>query len=74
MKINADFSKFACVHTVDQEWLASPMAGVDRKPLDRVGIEVARATSIVRYAPQSHFSPHIHSGGEEFIVLSPIKA
>ncbi len=72
MKINADFSKFACVHTVDQEWLASPMAGVDRKPLDRVGIEVARATSIVRYAPQSHFSPHIHSGGEEFIVLDGV--
>jgi hypothetical protein len=37
--------------------------------LDRIGDEVARATSIVRYAPASHFSPHVHDGGEEFLVL-----
>ena len=36
--------------------------------LDRIGDEVARATSIVRYAPGSHFSPHVHDGGEEFLV------
>jgi anti-sigma factor ChrR (cupin superfamily) len=72
MKINADFSKLATVHTIDQEWIASPMAGVDRKPLDRVGAEVARATSMVRYAPKSHFSPHTHSGGEEFVVLDGV--
>ena len=29
--------------------------------LDRMGEEVARATSIVRYAPQSRFSPHTQS-------------
>jgi len=40
--------------------------------LDRVGGEVARATSIVRYAPGSRFSPHVHSGGEEFIVLEGV--
>jgi anti-sigma factor ChrR (cupin superfamily) len=45
------------------------MAGVDRRMLDRVGDEVARATSIVRYAPGSHFSSHTHGGGEEFLVL-----
>lgn len=45
------------------------MPGVDRRMLDRIGGEVARATSIVRYAPQSSFSEHTHSGGEEFIVL-----
>lgn len=37
--------------------------------LDRVGDEVARATSIVRYAPNSRFSAHTHVGGEEFFVL-----
>jgi anti-sigma factor ChrR (cupin superfamily) len=37
--------------------------------LDRIGDEVARATSIVRYAPRSYFSPHVHGGGEEFLVL-----
>ena len=33
------------------------MPGVDRRMLDHIGDEVARATSIVRYAPHSHFSP-----------------
>ena len=37
--------------------------------LDRIGDEVARATSLVRYAPNSTFSPHVHGGGEEFLVL-----
>lgn len=37
--------------------------------LDRVGDEAARATSIVCYAPGSHFSPHTHGGGKEFLVL-----
>ena len=40
--------------------------------LDRVGDEVARATSIVRYAPGSSFSSHVHSGGEEFLVLDGV--
>jgi anti-sigma factor ChrR (cupin superfamily) len=48
------------------------MAGVDRRMLDRLGDEVARATSIVRYAPGSAFSPHTHTGGEEFIVLDGV--
>jgi hypothetical protein len=33
---------------------------------------VARATTIVRYAPDSHFSAHTHTGGEEFIVLEGV--
>jgi len=45
------------------------MPGVERMMLDRVGDEVARATSLVRYAPNSTFSPHVHGGGEEFFVL-----
>jgi anti-sigma factor ChrR (cupin superfamily) len=45
------------------------MPGVERMMLDRIGDEVARATSLVRYAPNSSFSPHVHSGGEEFFVL-----
>ena len=38
--------------------------------LDRVGAEKARATSLVRYAPDSHFPNHLHPGGEEILVLS----
>jgi len=72
MKIAEDFSQRVVVHSESLEWIASPMAGVERKPLDRVGGEVARATSIVRYAPNSEFSPHVHTGGEEFIVLAGV--
>ena len=69
MRINADFSARAAVHFDATDWIASPMPGVARKMLDRIGAEVARATSIVRYAPGSSFSPHVHDGGEEFLVL-----
>ena len=50
------------------------MAGVERRLLDRCGGEVARATSIVRYAPGSRFEPHNHGGGEEILVLEGIFA
>jgi anti-sigma factor ChrR (cupin superfamily) len=40
--------------------------------LDRIGGEVARATTIVRFAPNSAFSPHVHTGGEEFFVLDGV--
>lgn len=40
--------------------------------LDRIGDEVARATSIVRYSPGSSFSRHTHGGGEEYFVLDGI--
>ena len=69
MQVNSDFSKVAALKTSQIAWVKSPMPGVDRRMLDRVGEEVARATSIVRYAPESRFSAHTHSGGEEFIVL-----
>ena len=72
MRINADFSERAVVHSDTVDWLASPMPGVHRRMLDRIGDEVARATTIVRYAPGSHFSEHTHTGGEEFIVLDGV--
>lgn len=72
MEINSDFSSRVVVHADQLEWQASPMKGVDRRMLDRIGGEVARATTIVRYAPGSEFSAHTHTGGEEFIVLDGI--
>ena len=72
MILNADFDRRAAMHAARMDWVPSPIAGVDRKMLDRVGGEVARATSIVRYAPGSRFSAHIHDGGEEFIVLNGV--
>lgn len=72
MELNADFDKRATSHLAEAEYVPSPMAGVDRRMLDRLGDEVARATTIVRYAPGSDFSPHVHTGGEEFLVLSGV--
>ena len=72
MELNADFSRRAVVHAARLAWVPSPVAGVERRMLDRIGDEVARATSIVRYAPRSRFSPHNHGGGEEFLVLDGV--
>lgn len=69
MRLNADFDRRVVVRPEDRVWRSSPMPNVERAMLDRIGDEVARATSIVRYAPGSNFSPHVHGGGEEFLVL-----
>lgn len=50
----------------------SPLPGVQRRMLERDGDEVARATSIVRYAPGSRFAEHSHGLGEEFLVLEGV--
>jgi anti-sigma factor ChrR (cupin superfamily) len=70
MLVNADFSQPVVVEPGQYQWVASPQAGVERMMLDRIGAEEARATSIVRYAPDSLFPPHAHPGGEEILVLS----
>jgi len=72
VKLNADLTERAVVFTDDLPWRDSPMAGVQRRMLERDGEEVARATSIVRYAPGSAFSAHTHGGGEEFLVLDGV--
>lgn len=72
MLVNADFNQRAVVHAKDVAWVSSPIAGIERRMLDRVGDEVARATSLVRYAAGKQFSPHVHDGGEEFLVLEGV--
>jgi len=69
LEVNADFSRRALVHAAAAPWVPSPAPGVERRLLDRLGGEVARATSVVRYAPDSAFPAHTHGGGEEFLVL-----
>lgn len=70
--LNSDFSQRIVIATNELPWIPSPQAGVERRPLDRIGSEVARATSLVRYAPRSAFPPHDHALGEEFLVLDGI--
>lgn len=69
MRINDDLDRPVTVHSAELDWIASPAAGVERKMLYRVGGEIARATSLVRYAPGSAFPAHTHDGGEEILVL-----
>ena len=72
MRIRADFTQATSVSSADFEWVDSPLPGVQRVMLDRVGEEVAIATSIVRYATGSSFDAHLHGGGEEFLVLDGV--
>jgi len=72
MNINDDFTARIVAHAADATWSPSPLPGIDRRMLDRVGNEVARATSIVRYAPGSRFDRHVHGGGEEILVLEGV--
>lgn len=72
MDVNSDFSKRILMHGDSIAWESSPMQGVERRRLDRVDTENERVTTIVRYAPGSHFSSHVHTGGEEFIVLEGV--
>lgn len=56
--INADYSQRVVINHHDLPWVASPESGVERRMLERVGDEIAKATSMVRYQPGSRFARH----------------
>jgi quercetin dioxygenase-like cupin family protein len=70
MRLRGDLTRWQRVPFERTAWTPSPTAGVERKMLERDGGEVARATSIVRYAKGSAFPAHAHARGEEFVVLA----
>ncbi len=72
MNINADYSKRVSISHHDLPWISSPEIGVARRMLERLGGEVAKATSIVRYMPNSKFHSHTHVLGEEIFVLDGV--
>jgi anti-sigma factor ChrR (cupin superfamily) len=74
MDLHADLGRRVVVATPELPWVDSPMSGVQRRMLEREGDEVARATSLVRYAAGSRFASHIHGGGEEIFVLEGVFA
>ncbi len=67
--INMDFQQRVVIDTNRENWVASPMVGVWRKPLAREDAERGHATSIVRYEPGASFRQHDHPLGEEILVL-----
>ena len=69
MQLRSDWSERVLVDSMAMPWLDSPSIGVQRKMLERDGEEVARATSLVRYAPGSRFARHLHEFGEELFVM-----
>lgn len=72
MELNADFSERVVIRPEDYAWVDSPASGVRRMMLDRIGDEVARATTIVNFAPNSYFDAHGHELGEEYFVLDGV--
>ncbi len=72
MNINSDYSQRVVINSHDLPWTSSPEFGVNRRMLDRIGDEVAKATSIVRYQPGSKFKSHVHDFGEEIFVLEGV--
>ena len=72
MRINADFTQAVELHPSDTASSPSPAAGVHRTMLDRIGDEVARATTIVQFDRDKYFPEHSHDGGEEFFVLEGV--
>ena len=69
LQLNADFSQRCTVDSNSLPWQASPSPRVHRRLLERIGGEVARATSVVRYAAGARFDVHSHDLGEEILVL-----
>jgi len=68
--LNMDFSRRVAIDTHAMDWIASPAAGVWRKPLAREEAESGHATSIVKYDAGASFRAHNHPLGEEILVLS----
>jgi anti-sigma factor ChrR (cupin superfamily) len=72
LNLHEDYSQRVVLNHNELPWVTSPEAGVQRRMLDRLGDEVARATSIVRYEAGARFAPHSHDLGEEILVLEGV--
>jgi len=69
MQLHAQLSERAVVQHTSLPWVDAPVAGIQRRLLERDGEEVARATTVVKYAAGSSFPTHAHGLGEEIFVL-----
>jgi anti-sigma factor ChrR (cupin superfamily) len=58
-----------CIDTLQGQWLPGQVEGLSVLPLDSVG---STHTSLVRWAPGTHFALHRHMGGEEILVLEGV--
>jgi len=69
VRVRDDFDAGVFVTAAEHRWVPAPEPGVERMMLERIGDEDAVATSFVRFAPGARFPSHVHTLGEEFLVL-----
>jgi len=72
VELHSDHNQRVVLNHHDLPWCESPVPGVKRRLLERVGDELARATSIVHYEPGARFPAHGHDLGEEILVLDGV--
>lgn len=70
MLFNADYSQRVVVNPNDYRWMPSVTQGVERTTFERIGLESAKSTSLVRYAPFAPYTSQMHSDSEEVFVIS----
>lgn len=70
--LNMNFDIPVTIEESKREWIGSNLPGVERQLLEREEAETGQATTIVRFSPESEFTPHIHTGGEEYFVLDGV--
>jgi len=64
--LGSDQQKREVVSTATDTWYPGMVPGLNVMPLMRQGI----GSTLVRWAPQTYFSPHRHYGGEEIFVVN----
>jgi anti-sigma factor ChrR (cupin superfamily) len=72
MNLHSDYRERIVLRHQDLPWVPSPEPGIWRRMFDRIGDEVAKATSVVRYEPNTRFARHHHEFGEEILVLDGV--
>lgn len=70
--LNMDLTQKVVINTHEMPWQGSRADGVRRKPLEREQAESGRATSIVEFLPGANFPQHVHTQGEEILVLEGV--
>jgi anti-sigma factor ChrR (cupin superfamily) len=69
--LHGDMTRRVVLRTAELPWQPSPIAGVWRKRLHRVGPEESgQVTSLVRFDAGASFAEHGHPDGEEVLVLA----
>jgi anti-sigma factor ChrR (cupin superfamily) len=57
------------IDTQDSDWFQGLVSGLTVLPLAEIG---TKHTALVRWAPETRFTPHRHYGGEEILVLEGV--